>query len=54
VHLESFSDGGPVSRDRRDIALIEDVQRYAERLEEVCRQAPDNWFNFYDFWDEAR
>lgn len=54
VRLESFSDGGPVSRERRDIALTEDVQRYADRLEDLCRRAPDNWFNFYDFWDEGR
>lgn len=54
VYLESFSEGGPVSRDHRDIVLTEDVQRYADRLEDFCRRAPDNWFNFYDFWDEAR
>lgn len=29
------------------------VQRYAERLEAVCRAHPYNWFNFYDFWDEG-
>jgi predicted LPLAT superfamily acyltransferase len=26
------------------------AQRYADRLVHYCRQAPDNWFNFYDFW----
>ena len=54
VYLESFSDWSPVSRDRRDADLINDVQRYAIRLDEMCRRAPDNWFNFYDFWDEFR
>ena len=54
VHLESFSDGACPSHDRRDVDLNRDVQRYADRLEEVCRRAPDNWFNFYDFWDEFR
>jgi predicted LPLAT superfamily acyltransferase len=24
--------------------------RYVERLEHYCREAPFNWFNFYDFW----
>ena len=23
---------------------------YVERLQEFCRDAPFNWFNFYDFW----
>jgi predicted LPLAT superfamily acyltransferase len=54
VLLESFSDGSSGSRDRRDADLTRDVQRYANRLEDICRRAPDNWFNFYDFWDEFR
>lgn len=28
------------------------AQRYADRLEHYTRLAPDNWFNFYDFWAE--
>jgi len=26
------------------------IRRYVERLEHYCREAPFNWFNFYDFW----
>ena len=26
---------------------------YVQQLESVCRQAPMNWFNFYDFWHET-
>lgn len=54
VYLESFSEGGPISQDRRGVDLTQDVQRYADRLEDVCRRAPNNWFNFYEFWDEVR
>ena len=25
-------------------------QRYVERIEHYCREAPYNWFNFFDFW----
>lgn len=53
VHLESFGGETRVPHDRRDADLTQDVQRYAGRLEEVCRLAPDNWFNFYDFWDRS-
>lgn len=35
---------------KRQDALRNYVQRYANRLEEKARGAPDNWFNFYDFW----
>ena len=32
-------------------ARIEDaVRAYVKRLEDCCRSAPDNWFNFHDFW----
>lgn len=26
------------------------MRRYVARLEALCREAPYNWFNFYDFW----
>jgi predicted LPLAT superfamily acyltransferase len=26
------------------------LRHYVARLEHHCRQAPYNWFNFYDFW----
>ena len=34
---------------RRRLAHDQFAQ-YAERLEHYARKAPDNWFNFYDFW----
>lgn len=30
--------------------MEEAMRRYVERLEHYCREAPFNWFNFYDFW----
>jgi predicted LPLAT superfamily acyltransferase len=30
--------------------LDEIMRRYVDRLEALCREAPYNWFNFYDFW----
>ena len=36
-------------RDRRGATAVY-AQKYAERLEHYCRIAPDNWFNFFDFW----
>jgi len=29
------------------------LQRYVALLESMCRDAPYNWFNFYDFWAET-
>jgi predicted LPLAT superfamily acyltransferase len=39
----------PTSRDRGEEAQAA-MRRYVERLEDHCRAAPFNWFNFYDFW----
>ena len=51
LHLEKLFDPVGVSRTGRTAAVEEALHRYAERLEHYCREAPYNWFNFYDFWD---
>ena len=37
---------------QRERALRDAMERYAARLEALCREAPYNWFNFHDFWHE--
>ena len=39
-----------VPRGSRAQALALLIRRYALRLETMTRDAPYNWFNFYDFW----
>lgn len=34
----------------RSAAIEAAVRTYAARLEHHCREAPFNWFNFFDFW----
>jgi len=53
VYLESFSEEVRLSQDQTASDLKRWVQRYADRLESVCQRAPDNWFNFYDFWADS-
>jgi predicted LPLAT superfamily acyltransferase len=50
VHLELLTDRVELSPDRREQDIGRWTQRYADRLAHYSRQAPDNWFNFYDFW----
>jgi predicted LPLAT superfamily acyltransferase len=52
-HFELFSEKLVMPRERRAVELDACVRRYAARLEHFTRLAPYNWFNFYDFWDEA-
>jgi predicted LPLAT superfamily acyltransferase len=37
----------------RDAAIRAALERYVATLEGLCREAPYNWFNFYDFWADA-
>ena len=40
---------------RDDVATLSaHAQRYAQWLEHQCRDAPYNWFNFFDFWRDAQ
>ena len=48
--LADFSNVDGMSRAQRDEAVRDAVAAYARRLEECAREAPDNWFNFHDFW----
>jgi predicted LPLAT superfamily acyltransferase len=53
VHLEPFGEEVRLSHDQRAADLKQWTQRYADHLERVCCLAPDNWFNFYGFWDDS-
>lgn len=53
IHLERFAERIDLPRRERLVRLQEYLQRYAQRLEHYCRLAPEQWFNFYDFWQGA-
>ncbi len=52
VHFELLGDPAQIDSDRRRQSLAQWTCRYVERLEHHARQAPYNWFNFYDFWED--
>jgi predicted LPLAT superfamily acyltransferase len=54
IVFEPFSDGIKLPRKSRGEAMDALARRYAERLECYCLKAPYQWFNFFDFWDQAR
>lgn len=53
IHFEALADFSDISRSQRDAALQTAIMRYAALLEQYCRLAPYNWFNFFDFWQAA-
>jgi predicted LPLAT superfamily acyltransferase len=44
---------GQATAAERDAAIRAGLERYVATLEALCREAPYNWFNFYDFWADA-
>ncbi|MFO1224768.1 MAG: acyl-CoA synthetase [Burkholderiaceae bacterium] len=54
VRFEPLADFSTPIRDaaERERRLREALRGYVQRLEALCREAPENWFNFFDFWHE--
>ncbi len=51
--FEPMVDRVEIPRHNRGPALDTLIAGYAQRLEHYIRVAPYNWFNFYDFWQDA-
>ena len=54
LRFESLADFREVPADpaERERLVHATVAEYVQRLEALCREAPYNWFNFYDYWHE--
>ncbi|MCP4446852.1 MAG: lipid A biosynthesis acyltransferase [Myxococcales bacterium] len=50
LYCEPFADRIDLPRGQRKEAMASYGQRYADRLEHYCKLAPNNWFNFFEFW----
>jgi len=50
IYFERLVDTWDAPQAARGALLEQAMLRYVERLEHYCRDAPYNWYNFYDFW----
>jgi predicted LPLAT superfamily acyltransferase len=50
IHFEPLADFSRIAPGGRSAAIESAVKRYAALMEQYCRSAPYNWFNFFDFW----
>ena len=48
--FRQIADFSAVEPGSRDAAIDAAMQAYAAEIERCCRIAPNNWFNFHDFW----
>ncbi len=54
VRFETLADfrQPPADAAAREQLIQQTLHAYVARLEALCREAPLNWFNFYDYWRE--
>lgn len=54
VRFETMADFRNPPRDpaEKEALIRQALEDYVARLESLCREAPYNWFNFYDYWRE--
>ncbi len=50
IHFERLVDTWQAPRAADGLLPERALHRYVGRLEHYCRDAPYNWYNFYDFW----
>jgi predicted LPLAT superfamily acyltransferase len=50
IAFEPLFDPSSLGAGERSRAILDAMVGYVSKLEQYCRSAPYNWFNFYDFW----
>jgi len=53
ILFEKLSDRIELPRKTRLASLDQKIASYASVLEQTCKKYPDQWYNFFDFWDET-
>ncbi len=53
IRFAPIADFTAVTREQRNAAVLAGMEKFRDRLEQSCRDAPYNWFNFFDFWGSA-
>ncbi|BBP02411.1 acyl-CoA synthetase [Sulfuriferula nivalis] len=52
ISFEPLADFTDIPTGQRGTLVNAAVMRYAALIEQHCRNAPYNWFNFFDFWQQ--
>ncbi len=52
IYFELLSENITLDRNNRQQEIQQWLQKYADIMEKHIKQAPYNWFNFYDYWQE--
>ena len=53
VHFERLGDATESAGASREAVVADLLGKYVAALERHCRAHPYNWFNFFDYWEQA-
>lgn len=53
IRFDRWSDRLELPRQQRDLVLQQCAQGFARWLENLLRESPYDWFNFFPFWDQS-
>lgn len=53
VRFEELADFRQTEPAQREAQVAAALKAYVQRLESLVHEAPDNWFNFFDYWQEC-
>lgn len=54
IIFKPLTDAVTVARSERDQLVAKLTQSYVETMEDIIRQYPYNWFNFYNYWEDNK
>lgn len=54
ARFEKLAERVELPRGKREEAATGYVAQYAQKLEQLCRESPYDWFNFFPFWEPPR
>jgi predicted LPLAT superfamily acyltransferase len=52
IRFSPIADFAGLGAEERAAAIERSMTAYADEMTRCCREAPSNWFNYFDFWDE--
>lgn len=51
IIIKNLADKIVLKKDKKE-SVKQYVQKYIDDLEQMCKQYPSQWYNFFDFWSE--
>lgn len=54
IHIEKLADTISAPRKERHELVAQYMQKYTNHIENIIKQHPYNWFNYFDYWEDRK